>query len=150
MTTDDSLLYHYCSCNAFAGIVSTKSLWLSDLFSTNDSEEHRWLRKLATEVIESEVKQPTRAWDEATLRILQAMPVDCDEIGDIYLGCFSRRDDSLGQWRAYAGDGHGVAIGFSKAFMAAKQERMGRRYLELLDVVYERDRQRELVLEGGN
>lgn len=31
-----SLLYHYCSMDAFYGIITSKSLWLMDVYSNND------------------------------------------------------------------------------------------------------------------
>ena len=39
-----------------------------------------------------------------------------EEDTDLYCCCLSERGDSLGQWRAYADDGRGVAIGLSWKF----------------------------------
>jgi hypothetical protein len=145
---EDAVLYHYCPLANFVKIVQEKNLRLTDMFSTNDKEEHRWLRKIAARVIDEEVKQPSGRYDDVTMRLLGRTPVDCDEIANINLACFSRRRDSLGQWRAYADDGHGVAIGFSRAYMLAKQSEMGQRYLELADVEYGWDRHEQLVHEA--
>lgn len=37
----------------------------------------------------------------------------------IYAACFSESKDSLSQWRGYAQDGSGLAIGFSKKYLQA-------------------------------
>jgi hypothetical protein len=43
-----------------------------------------------------------------------------DEFLTAYIGCFSRNAGDVGQWRAYADDGRGCAIGFSRDFFAAE------------------------------
>lgn len=50
-------------------------------------------------------------------RVFENYTIAADEIEALklvhtYVGCFSKSDDDLGQWRAYADDGCGVAIGF--------------------------------------
>jgi hypothetical protein len=147
MPTDETI-YHYCSSEAFAQIIRSKTLWLTDMFSTNDKEEHRWLRRIASEVIESERKQPSRDWDDATMRLLETVSIDTDETGEMYLACFSRRKDSIGQWCRYADDGRGITIGFSREYMLARQEEMGRDYFEVFDVEYDRSAQKKRVLEA--
>ena len=46
-------LFHYCSNEAFASIVQGRSLWLSDLFLSNDYLEGQWLRKVFAEYCET-------------------------------------------------------------------------------------------------
>ncbi len=143
------MLYHYCPCEAFRSIVKTGRLWLTDMFSTNDREEHRWLRRIAAEVIAEAVKESTDdagGEEDPTLTLLRQIPLDSDETGDIYLACFSP-EDSLGQWRAYADDGRGFAIGFSRVYIEATQKRLDID-LELLDVEYDRTAQRQVVRDA--
>ncbi|MFZ1933213.1 MAG: DUF2971 domain-containing protein [Thermoguttaceae bacterium] len=145
---DNDVIYHYCPSDAFFKIIETQVLWLRDLFSTNDKEEHRWLRKIATDVIKEECERPSGEYDDATMKLLQNTPIDCTETGDIYLACFSKLRDSIGQWRAYADDGHGVAIGFSRKYLNAKQEQMDKVVLEVFDVKYELGEQEKLVRDA--
>ncbi len=153
MTDPNDIIYHYCPAHAFYEIVRTKVLWLTDMFLTNDSEEHRWLRKIAARVIEEQKGQPgTLDTDFIELLNTKPKPVDLDERVEIYLACFSKHPDSLGQWRAYAEDGQGFAIGFSRQYLLSKRANTGHDVLdfdlEVFDVVYTTSDQEKLVLEA--
>ena len=50
---------------------------------------------------------------------------------DVYCFCMSELPDSLGQWRAYADDGRGVAIGFSREFLHAAEKKYRKSGLQL-------------------
>ena len=102
--TDPEILYHYCSNDAFLKIVGGKSLWLSDITMSNDTLEGEWLLNALNE--HPKLNTPK-----------------CNTIADVLNGlrphiacafCLSEQADSLGQWRAYAHDGSGIAIGFSR------------------------------------
>ena len=64
---ESDVLYRYSPLAHFLRIVQTRTLWLTDLFSTNDKSEHRMFRKIAAEAIKEELKQPSRGYDEATM-----------------------------------------------------------------------------------
>jgi hypothetical protein len=87
------ILYHYCSTASLHAIVQSHSLWLSALSLSKD------------------------ALDQDTIRRLQ------DSIGGLKqiiegLGfCLSEDGDLLSQWRGYASDATGVAIGFSTEYL---------------------------------
>jgi Protein of unknown function (DUF2971) len=103
------LLYHYCSSEAFHSIVENGNVRLSALTLSNDAMEGRWLRQtMRHELV-------TRELPEAAI----------DKIDDIIanlpswyitLGFSMSRDggDRLSQWRGYADDGRGFAIGFDR------------------------------------
>ena len=152
MTDKRDPIYHYCPFGAFRKIMRTRVLWLTGMFSTNDSEEHRWFLKIAAKVIEELTARPG-THDGEIIDLLKTTPVDPDEQGDIYLSCFSNRADSLGQWRGYADDGRGVTIGFCRQYMETKREDMGAdnyglHDLTVLDVEYNKERQEELVAKA--
>jgi hypothetical protein len=92
--------------NGFNGILTSKSLWLSDAYYMNDYKEHRWVLDRAIEQLH-ELKEPKNIalFSEVQKYIdgIQIHPFAC---------CFSSEPDSLSQWRAYAEDGAGFAIGF--------------------------------------
>lgn len=105
------ILYHYCSTAAFYSIVSSRALWLSSLSLSSDSAEGKLvasaIRRLA---IKDELDK------HATDRLLQSV-AGVESVVDGFGFCLSEAGDLLSQWRGYAQDGTGVAIGFSKQYL---------------------------------
>lgn len=107
-------LYHYCSLDTFYNIVKNKSIWLSDLSKTNDSQELVWLRKVIQKKLFPKIETNMRkdkdnfwGWDFARTFLNKEPPVvSC------WGFCLSKKEDDLGQWRGYGDNGAGVAIGF--------------------------------------
>ena len=101
------LLYHYTSIEAFESILANQSVWLSDLAKMNDSMERRWVSKLFKEVW-LDCLESMRAIIDADAYFYD---FEIDKI-PVFALCLSAAGDLLSQWRAYASDGQGVAIGF--------------------------------------
>ncbi len=128
------VLYHYCDSAAFRGIISSRSVWATAFYALNDPAERKWgfnafvestrrlegiLTKEFTEVVTAIV---TRAH-------LHSMLMVCS---------LSLHADSDNQWRRYADNGQGFAVGFS-----ANALRMPAKPLRIL---YEPERQiREIM-----
>ncbi len=105
---DDEILYHYCDASAFHAICTNKKMRFSDLFSMNDFMEMHWGYSI---------------WEQAATKLLKEVGKDfLDKIdrvihlsglhGLLVASCYSLDGDVLSQWRAYANDGQGYAIGF--------------------------------------
>jgi hypothetical protein len=111
--------YHYCSLDAFLKIISTREIWLTNIFCTNDSAEYRWLHMRAVRVL-SNWRQRNETTPEAD-EVLNSWKrkVSIEEDADLYCCCLSDDGDLLGQWRAYADDGRGVALGLGRDFLNA-------------------------------
>ena len=101
-------IYHYCSTSTFLSIIDRRCLWLSDLNTMNDYGEMHWSYdmfiaavNMVIDVIgEDFIQEVDKIVSESQTRIL---PMLC---------AFSTDGDVLSQWRAYAEDGAGLAIGF--------------------------------------
>ena len=103
-----SVIYHYCGLTAFAGIVKGKAIWLSDAYYMNDYSEHRLIIDKAIQRIEmAKAGGGGCPSHDALLELIHGVPIHP------YICCFSMDGDLLSQWRAYADDGAGFAIGFS-------------------------------------
>lgn len=107
MTTD--LLYHYCTNHTLDSIVRSRTIRLCDLDMSNDAMEGRFLtwqlhRRFDYDVTDARMRRAI----ENTMRRWR---VDYQAGGF----CLSEVGDLLSQWRAYAGNGEGVAIGFERA-----------------------------------
>lgn len=113
---DVEIGYYYCSINTFLNIIKNREIYLSDPLKMNDSSEIKWyLNKLN----EEQENRTNSIFDEMKKR--SGLEFSFKELSDtldlygqnsIYISCFSEEPDLLSQWRAYADDGRGVAIGF--------------------------------------
>ncbi len=102
------ILYHYCSTYAFFNILKDRTLFLSSLTSSNDTREGRWLSEVLRDVLIR--KKAKRSVVSELVRQLSTV----EETSIAYGFCLSQRRDMLSQWRGYADDASGFAIGFDK------------------------------------
>lgn len=107
---ENRVIYHYCSVSGFMNILQNQCLWLTEASFTNDAWENRMLDPIFEEALEQLVEEGEIACSQMDLaRDLYYHHSACF----IYLGCFSEEGDILPQWRSYADDGRGFAIGFN-------------------------------------
>ena len=101
-------IYHYCGVESFFGIIRDKELWLSNCRFMNDYAEHVAMIRRADEYLRGlALRGPQDGFRVALRHLMELVPQSP------YLACFSSEPDLLSQWRAYAEDGAGFAIGFS-------------------------------------
>jgi hypothetical protein len=108
------ILYHYTDALGLESILKNRSLWFSDIFSMNDPSEiahgikiaQTQLTTLLTEGLSSEKAEILSS--KFFLKALEGIK----NIAHFFVCCFSKEMDDLGQWRAYANDGQGYALGF--------------------------------------
>ena len=102
----NQLIYHYCSKEIFNKIIQSKEIWLSDISKMNDENEYKAGYQIIKDILkEKSLKQ----------NIVTEMSDDnLNKSFQVLIGCFSRNDDMLSQWKAYADDGQGLSIGFNK------------------------------------
>lgn len=109
-----SVLYYYCKMDTFKSMLKTKTLWLTDLTRSNDSEEvirayrNLWERirvrldqtDIDKELLASQFEMLDSAFQ---VQSLVDIPFGC---------CFCSENDLVQQWREYGDNGCGVAVGF--------------------------------------
>lgn len=106
------ILYHYCNAEAFRGIIENKCLWMSSVSSMNDYMEHNWLIQLARHSLQPRMRRSMLDpvdpfYQRLSQRLFEQPPATHFVVG------FSSDGDVLSQWRAYADDGAGFAVGFN-------------------------------------
>ena len=123
------VLYHYCSLSTFKSILDNKSIWLSDIRRSNDSLELQWIMgKCQSYILQAWVDYVEAVKKERGLEVLSlehfdrfkdlynlVSAYDADDDTKNWVFCLSEKADDLGQWRGYADDGKGIAIGFNSA-----------------------------------
>ncbi len=110
---DDDFLYHYTTPDSLIGIVENRTLWATDVFYLNDSEEFALGIQIARDYMK-DLKE--KANGEPTVGRLEWLLNEFEGIGPlrkktVYVSSLSVEDDQLSQWRAYCRGG-GFAIGF--------------------------------------
>lgn len=134
-------LYHYCTLESFLSIFRNSSIWLSDVQKSNDRREMEWFRQAYYDYIlekyeksaDEDIKKiceiifslaANDGFEKCPSWLIPAAKSNSKEIVDTlfslrtYAFCLSEMPDSLGQWRGYANDGKGVAIGFSREYLS--------------------------------
>lgn len=130
------LVYHYCTVEALMNILKTRCLRLSDVEKSNDYAERKWIQ----EMVAGEFCALIQEHYEMQLEFQSCLK---EFVGtkNLYASCFSEKSDLLSQWRAYAMDGRGVAIGFNKTYL----ERLQSGKISFLKICYDLKKQRELA-----
>ena len=139
-------IYHYCDLNGFLSIIKDKKLWVSAANNLNDYSEINWFidkvhKKLNTIVTEENKEYLNEFWQYKTAS--SPMPYICS---------FSKNGDLLSQWRAYADNGHGIAIGFNRDYFNffSTPGVLSSVHTNISDVIYSESQQNEHIDEVIN
>jgi hypothetical protein len=118
------IAYHYCGTEGFRCILSTKTLWATHFKYLNDAGEIRRGIEIAKE-------EAISLRDVAKIGIEQFyFDQVVRQLGEkasrhVFVVCFSEEGDLLSQWRAYADDGRGFAIGFDLQRLSERPSPLG-------------------------
>jgi hypothetical protein len=107
------IIYHYTNDVGLRGILETGQIWLSDIFELNDPSELKHGLSLALDVLEAKAGSgPPESKVFARDLTSFVQQVGIQKSGHYFMCSFSSCGDDLGQWRAYADNGRGYALGF--------------------------------------
>lgn len=120
----EDIFYHYCSVETFTAICEHKKVRLGDANIMNDYSEGRWGYRVfelaATEILNDQTIQEAfpgldKGFFDKVDEIISPMQLAMHPV----ISSFSKEPDVLSQWRAYADNGRGFAIGLSGAVLKA-------------------------------
>lgn len=106
------IIYHYTNDVGLRGILETGQIWLSDIFYLNDPSELRHGVSLAVDVLNRKAESGPPEAKEFASRFTEFFESGMQETAHYFVCSFSLNGDDLGQWRAYADNGRGYALGF--------------------------------------
>lgn len=154
--SEPDILYHYCSLDTFFNIIKNRTLWLSDISKSNDSNELILLKK---DMHATVVAKYASYLDELVKTVEEKVKENYEYVSEClskskiikehfennisflstennYLNtwgiCFSEEGDLLSQWRGYADDAQGISIGFSKDYFKTSCELLSEEPLILM------------------
>lgn len=124
------IVYHYCSLESFLAIINNSTIRLTNISKSNDKDEIRYCFDAFEDTLRKSCMEFSKKYiDNIELKNFFS-EIDYDGLVTravanesliYYAACFSSEPDLLSQWRGYADDGKGVAIGFySRNFILAK------------------------------
>jgi Protein of unknown function (DUF2971) len=105
------IIYHYTNDVGLRGIVESGRLWLTNIFDLNDPSELRHSLRHAVDILQKKA-QSGPPESKLFARDFGSLDKGMERVGHIFTCSFSERGDDLGQWRAYADNGRGYALGF--------------------------------------
>ncbi|MCC0805953.1 DUF2971 domain-containing protein [Methylobacterium sp. W2] len=139
-----TVLYHYCSAEAFLGIINTKEIWFSNLKSSNDPRELKYGYDNVFEILRATREQTESAEIKRVIDFLEDRLTPFYNRVNVFCTCFTHDGDSLPMWREYGGAYKGLAIGFRPTAITGMPARLQKvRYVsngntkELGDVLIE-------------
>ncbi|MDE6025584.1 MAG: DUF2971 domain-containing protein [Lachnospiraceae bacterium] len=139
-------VYHYCSVDTFLKIIQNKTIRLTDIGKSNDYEERIYIENKIHEELLSQLKNELSI--EEFRNVLQVEELCRNMLREniiLYAMCFSEQKDLLSQWRGYANNGTGIAIGFSKEILdSVNKETYG---LTFKPICYKEEQQKIFVME---
>jgi len=109
---EGELMYHYCSADAFLQIITSRTIWLTAHHSLNDTMERTWGYLKFKEAF-NQLGTVEKVFSDTVLKMVDLS----QQHSLLMISSFSLDPDLLSQWRAYADDGRGFAIGFSPQLM---------------------------------
>lgn len=172
-TEGPDTLYHYTSGQGLIGILTNSEIWLSRAVALNDPGELAYGKRIARQVLGARFEligsggrdDLRKAFHDCLIERLSG-PNQLrhewvgDEIRlDPFVACFCEAPDLLSQWNYYAREG-GYCVGFRRdRLISANQltppqkdaaEPEASESFELCPVIYEPERQRELIDDAAH
>lgn len=109
------VIYHYCTVDKLEKILHSKCMWLNPAWHMNDSTECQWYKFIVMNVV-TKLSMDNTLDQNRLNKICESIFLNGD-FASKFISSFSADGDSLSQWRGYAGDGTGFAIGFETSKM---------------------------------
>jgi len=116
-------LYHYTDAGGLKGIIENQEIWFTSYLHLNDPSELRFGMDIASSVLReigAAHGEPEKFFCNETNNLFRQMNVGGSL--EYYIASFSSNRDELGQWRAYASNGHGYALGLAPRLFHAQDQ----------------------------
>lgn len=134
-------LWHYTSIEALHGIVSTKSLWATNIHYLNDPKEVGH----AIDLIKDEIRQRAASAIDPARKVLDQMQQYLSTsfgLDLIFVTSLTRSEDDLSQWRGYCRSGTGLSVGFDSSHLGHCAEKQN---FLLGPCIYDYDEKRRII-----
>lgn len=114
-TPPPTMIYHYTDDRGLAGILESGRIRLTEIFGLNDPTELRHGLSPALKLINAARRDDRFEIKQFSENIAAMLHGGIEQVAHFFVCSFSKSGDDLGQWRAYADNGRGFALGFDAA-----------------------------------
>jgi len=106
------VIYHYTNDVGLRGILKTGRIWLTDIFHLNDPSELRHGVSIAVDILNRKAESGPAESKLFAKHFLEFFESGIQKTAHYFVCSFSKDGNDLGQWRSYADNGRGYALGF--------------------------------------
>jgi hypothetical protein len=138
------LYWHYTDFDGCNPIIANGRMWATNIEYLNDAAEFRYSLDLIKSIFERPGVLPDVGLPRTPTQVYQSLLPYISYMLDLglYVTCFSKQPDDLSQWRGYANNIPGFAIGFDPTLLRNRLERWG---FVLQDCIYDPSDQEAVV-----
>lgn len=116
-------LWRYTTADGLFGILESASIYATQLSCLNDVSELRYAMHMvqnAMRMLRARTPGDDPDRDYIFDLIDRVAGVDTVPTSDLYVACFSGKEDDLSQWRAYGNGENGYALAFQTQFLLSQ------------------------------
>jgi hypothetical protein len=141
------ILHHYTDAWGLKGIIESGTVRATHIAYMNDASEYLHAVNLLSDQIFEEKKVRTNKDQLALLEKITAPVANTkpEHVAPYFVACFSEKENSLNQWRAYARGEGGYSIGFNTQSLMRP---LSRHVAILAPALYNRHEQAKLIRSG--
>ncbi len=111
------IIYHYTNDIGLRGILESGKLWTTDIFNLNDPSELSHGLSISVNVLNNKTEKGPIEQQLFSRQFSEFCQEGVRAIGKFFVCSFSANGNELGQWRAYADNGCGYALGFDTTML---------------------------------
>ena len=139
------LLYHYTDVVGLIGIVTSGTVWASNLRFMNDARELDHASRLMLDVLDMTRERADQPAQHAVIDAIEGNLRSGVGYPEFYSVSFSADGDLLGQWRGYGSAGGGYAIGFDPQGLRCPETRYPQPARFVNRIIYDKSYQVEIL-----
>jgi hypothetical protein len=113
------IIYHYTDSRGLSGILESGRIRLTDIFGLNDPTELRHGLSPAIKFLDAARRDDRFEIKQFSEGLAAMLHGGIEQVAHFFVCSFSEVGDDLGQWRAYADNGRGFALGFDAHMLEA-------------------------------
>jgi hypothetical protein len=131
-------LHHYTDYASLVGIIESSALWATHVSHLNDASEIPYSRKILADLSVQVRAEFPGDWAAKVVCDAASALASAPSAPDTFIASLCDDGDNLGQWRGYADQGKGFAIGFDRDGLRLLAQPQG---FHLVRLMYNRDEQ---------